>query len=330
MKHLDGKVVVVTGANAGVGFETARQLYEHGATVVLASRDRLRGDAAVAAICGRDSGGDSRAVCMQLDLAHFESVRSFVRQFHERFGRDNLHGLVCSAGVNSAGAKLQGSIRFRDNVNFVFRVNFTSHALLALLLLDDLRASATKLCPSKIVAVSSHMHCFCPPDTQWRSVAADPAASAYSESKLALLLFASALHHREAANHVQCTVVNPGAVASQIWRNSSALIQWLSEALFLTPALGAGPSVSCFLTETHERTPSVRCLAPYVDIARLCGFSACFSLKLQAAMEALGGRLLAFRGPQEWRVSRTAKDRGEAFRLFAEVEELLSEELPKK
>ena len=211
MKHLDGKVVVVTGANAGVGFETARQLYEHGATVVLASRDRLRGDAAVAAICGRDSGGDSRAVCMQLDLAHFESVRSFVRQFHERFGRDNLHGLVCSAGVNSAGAKLQqggsaeDSIRFRDNVNFVFRVNFTSHALLALLLLDD-------FAPARPNLSQQNRRCLLPyalllPARYPMRRLQQTQQPAHRESNWRCCC-SPALHHREAANHVQCTVVN--------------------------------------------------------------------------------------------------------------------------
>merc|ERR1711871_788073 len=159
--------------------------------------------------------------------------------FRQRFGRDNLHGLVCSAGVNSDGAKLQQSSsageNCTENANFVFRVNFTSHALLVLLLLDDLRASGTKRYPSQIVTVSSHMNCFCPPDIQWQSIAADPTASTYSASKLALLLFAGALHHREAENNLRCTVVNPGAVASQIWRNSPALVQWMSETLFLTP-----------------------------------------------------------------------------------------------
>ena len=65
-----------------------------------------------------------------------------------------------------------------------------------------------------------------------------------------------------------------------------------------------------------------------VDIARLCGFSACFSLCFRLQWRRLEEDFAC--GPQEWRVSRTAKDRGEAFRLFAEVEELLSEELPKK
>jgi retinol dehydrogenase-12 len=334
MASLTGKVVIVTGANAGLGFETARQLYALGATVVLAARNKGRGTAAAEALSGRDSSDDARAVYLPLDLAHFQSVRSFVRQFHERFGQSNLHGLVCSAGVNSAGAKLQQEASFpgddngSENANFVFRVNFTSHALLAFLLLDDLRACGTELNPSQIVTVSSHMHCFCPPNIPWQSLAADPSASAYSASKLALLLLASALHRREATNNIQCTAVNPGAVASQIWRNSPALIQWVSDALFLSPSCGARPAVSCFLRRaTPKNYLSARYLTPYFDLVGACGLSTCFPMKLQAVLEAAAGKLLAFRGPQVGRVSRIAMDRSEAARLLAAAEQLVAREL---
>jgi NAD(P)-dependent dehydrogenase (short-subunit alcohol dehydrogenase family) len=215
--------------------------------------------------------------------------------------------------------------------NFVFRVNFTSHALLTFLLLDDLRASGSEMAPSQIVTVSSHMHCFCPPNIPWQSLAADPSASSYSASKLALLLFASALHCREATNNIRCTAVNPGAVASQIWRNSTSLIQRVSDAFFLSPSCGAKPAVSCFLGLDNIREKnddsSVRYLTPYFDLVGACGLSVCFPMKLQAVLEAVAGKLLAFRGPQEGRVSRIAMDRGEASRLLVAAEELVAREL---
>ena len=332
---LCGKTVIVTGANAGVGFQTARQLYDLGATVVLAARNEGRGTAAAAAI-----GGGDRAKYLPLDLATFSSVESFVRKFHDFFGRGNLHGLVCSAGMNSDGAKLQstvtddrGSHASGANGNLVFRVNFTSHALLAFLLLDDLRASGSKQDPSHIVTVSSHMHCFCGSNIEWQSLASDPNASAYSQSKLALLLFARALHRREGPN-VVCTSVNPGAVASQIWRNSASLIQVAAKWLFLSPAEGARPAVAPFVNSLSSRMNEGKSdgfvyMTPYVDVVSACGLSSCVPLKFQAMLEASAGKLLTFQGPQPGRTSKVASDPSEAERLFQAATELTSFEFRK-
>jgi NAD(P)-dependent dehydrogenase (short-subunit alcohol dehydrogenase family) len=91
----DGRVAVVTGANNGLGFETARVLAEHSATVVLAVRDLDKGKQAVARILARTPGAD--LAVQQLDVSSLESVRTAAAELHTTHPRIDL--LVNNAGV---------------------------------------------------------------------------------------------------------------------------------------------------------------------------------------------------------------------------------------
>ncbi len=256
-ERMDGRVVIVTGANTGCGFHSARALHRLGATVVLACRSRERGEAAAAAI-----GGGGRAVFLPLDLSDFATVENFVEAFHARFGRANLHGLVCSAGINSGGAKLQSansstrSSRAK-HANLVFRVNYTSHFLLVRRLLDDLRRSGTADRPSRLVVLSSVMHTSIAPSAEpaWENLAGAAAAAAYSPSKLALHMLATFVDEHEAPHHVRGVAVNPGAVNSDIWRGSSGLTAWAASTFFLTPEQGATTTVAAVASPGLERRP---------------------------------------------------------------------------
>ncbi|EFJ45858.1 hypothetical protein VOLCADRAFT_118225, partial [Volvox carteri f. nagariensis] len=152
-EDLTGKVAIVTGGNAGIGFATAQQLARRGAHVVLACRDKARAEAAVQAIahwtpalpgCGPKATATAsasadhsptgiRVESMDLDLGRLSSVRSFAEEWRRR-GLP-LHLLVCNAGVMAPLEKTLTS----DGLEVQFQVNFLSHWLLTHLLLDHER-----------------------------------------------------------------------------------------------------------------------------------------------------------------------------------------------
>src|SRR4051812_310469 len=93
---MTGKVVVITGANAGIGREAAVALARRGATVVMTARSELRGGRAREYVRSRSRAGD-RVVLLDLDLASFASIRSFAEEVLDRF--DRLDVLVNNAGA---------------------------------------------------------------------------------------------------------------------------------------------------------------------------------------------------------------------------------------
>src|SRR5256885_15263624 len=132
MGELDGRTVLVTGANAGIGLATARALAEGGGRVYVASRSRDKGEAAVAAI--KASSGRDSVWFLPLDLADLESVRSCASAFLAL--GEPLHVLVNNAGVGGAhGLTTQG-------VELTFGINHLGHFALMQLLLERLTQSA--------------------------------------------------------------------------------------------------------------------------------------------------------------------------------------------
>lgn len=138
---LSGKVAIVTGANAGIGYATARKLAERGAHVVLACRSKERGQqaatelSAVPPLLGCAPGSVEFS---PLDLSSLSSVRDFARRFN-RAGRA-LDVLVCNAGIMSPPQRLVSE----DGLELQFQVNFLSHWLLAHELLSEQRRRRAK------------------------------------------------------------------------------------------------------------------------------------------------------------------------------------------
>nr|XP_045748060.1 WW domain-containing oxidoreductase [Mirounga angustirostris] len=144
-RDFTGKVVVVTGANSGIGFETAKSFALHGAHVILACRNVTRASEAVSQILGE--WHKAKVEAMTLDLALLRSVQHFAQAFKAK--NLSLHVLVC----NGAAFALPWSLT-KDGLETTFQVNHLGHFYLVQLLQDVLCRSA----PARVVVVSSESH----------------------------------------------------------------------------------------------------------------------------------------------------------------------------
>jgi retinol dehydrogenase-14 len=139
-KAMKDKTCLITGGTSGVGRSIAMGCATAGASVVITSRDRARGEQAAKAI--RESSGNPRVEALQADISSLESVRALVRAF--RAGHSALHLL----SLNAAALPLARDIT-QDGYERVFATSYLGHFALATLLEDLLRASA----PSRVIAV---------------------------------------------------------------------------------------------------------------------------------------------------------------------------------
>ncbi|XP_071790150.1 retinol dehydrogenase 12-like isoform X2 [Asterias amurensis] len=210
---LDGKTVIVTGGNSGIGKTTALDLARRGARVILACRNLQKAEDVAKDI--KSSTGNSQVVVRRLDLSSLQSVREFAQQIIET--EDRLDILINNAGV---AVVKEGSVT-KDNFDFVFGTNHFGHFLLTNLLLDLVKKSALK----RVVTVSSWVHAFAPEPNMTRedpNVAnfLYPHLEKYPSSKLANVLFARELAKREKASGLISTSNHPGAIYTPILKTS--------------------------------------------------------------------------------------------------------------
>ncbi len=198
--NLTGKTAVVTGANSGLGYQTALRLAEHGALVILACRNQQRGEQAVQAIKTEVPGANVEL--MELDLASLKSIRAFAETFQSNY--DQLDVLVNNGGVMGLRRTLT-----EDGFEMQLGVNYLGHFALTGLLLDSLSAAPA----GRVVTVGSRMHA--DGAINWDDLMSEQTYDnwgAYSQSKLADLMFAFELQRRlEAAGSSVISIsVHPG------------------------------------------------------------------------------------------------------------------------
>jgi NAD(P)-dependent dehydrogenase (short-subunit alcohol dehydrogenase family) len=235
---MQGRTVLVTGANSGIGLETAAALAAKGARVVLTARDPAKGKSAVEEIRRRHPDADVYA--MELDLARLADVRSFAACFLERFPQ--LHVLV-----NNAGVALDRRSVTADGFETMFQVNHLGPFLLTNLLLDRLKRSA----PARIVNVASEAHRFSRLDfDDFQSERGFRGMRAYLRTKLCNILFTRELAGRLPGTGVTANSLHPGGrpVRTRIARDGDthglfAVGAGISAPFFLSPAKGAETSV---------------------------------------------------------------------------------------
>jgi NAD(P)-dependent dehydrogenase (short-subunit alcohol dehydrogenase family) len=203
MTTMQGKTVLITGGNTGIGKATATELARMGAAVTITSRDMAKGEAAVADI-RRASGSDAVDV-MRLDLASLAEVRRFAAEYLA--GHPRLHVLI-----NNAGLVLSDRSETVDGFETTFGVNHLGHFLLTHLLLDRLKESA----PARIVVLSSDAHrgVFGLDFDDLQARRKYRGLQVYCRSKLANALFTLELAERLRGTGVTVNAVHPGVVRS--------------------------------------------------------------------------------------------------------------------
>lgn len=245
MGDMDGKVVVITGGNTGIGKETAVQLAQKGATVAITSRSIEKGAAAAADIQQR--GGVNEVAVFGLDLGSFASIRDCAAAILAKF--DRLDVLV-----NNGGAMLSDQRQTVEGFEMTVGANHLGTFLLTQLLLPRLRETGK----ARVVTVGSIAHrgasnvelADFQEQSNYRGM------TAYSKSKLANILFARELAAREkaAGSDVSAFAVHPGGVRTEfgLGGDGSSLIQFglkiayaLPSPFYISASAGAGPSVYC-------------------------------------------------------------------------------------
>jgi NAD(P)-dependent dehydrogenase (short-subunit alcohol dehydrogenase family) len=206
----DGKSCIVTGANTGIGYETARALARKGAHVILACRDQGRGTAAAEDLSREGPRGHVELAI--LDLADLDSIRAFSDRFMDN--NDKLDLLI-----NNAGVMMCPECRTRQGYELQFGVNHLGHFALTVLLLPCLRAAAR----ARVVTVSSRAHrsgkvVF--EDLHFRQRGYD-AMAAYAQSKLANLLFTFEMQRRleRAGGRTIAVAAHPGWTKTGLTRH---------------------------------------------------------------------------------------------------------------
>jgi len=234
---MQGKHVLITGGNTGIGKATAVELARMGASVTITSRDPVKGEAAVADI-RRQSGSDAVKV-MRLDLASLADVRRFAAEYLA--GHPRLDVLI-----NNAGLVLSDRTETVDGFETTFGVNHLGHFLLTHLLLDRLKESA----PARIVVLSSDAHRAARgldfDDLQARR--SYRGLPVYCRSKLANALFTIELAERLRGTGVTVNAVHPGVVRSGFaldgdTRGVYRFLVGLAGRFMLSPEDGARTSI---------------------------------------------------------------------------------------
>jgi len=232
MKDLAGKVMMITGANTGIGRVTAEVLASRGARVILACRSEEKTRPVLAAIA--EAGGDASFV--QLDLADLDSVRACAAKVLEE--ETPLHVLINNAGL----AGLRGQTK--QGFELVFGTNHLGHFLLTELLLPRLRKSA----PARIVNVSSGSHYKAKGidfDALKKKTATVTTMPEYEVSKLANVLFTKELARGRAGEGVHSYALHPGMVASDAWREIPWPVRSIMKMFMITNEEGAETTLHC-------------------------------------------------------------------------------------
>jgi NAD(P)-dependent dehydrogenase (short-subunit alcohol dehydrogenase family) len=207
---LEGRVCLVTGATAGLGRATTLELARQGVRVVLAARDRVRGEAARDAI--RRATGNEAVELLEVDLSSLASVRAAAGRFLER--HDRLHALISDAAV-FAGARRETP----EGFELMLATNYLGPFLLTNLLLETLRASA----PARILIVTAPPYGLQLDFEDLQSARDFKPVRAFGVSKLCDLLFAGELGRRLEGTGVTANGYYPGLMRTSLMREGPAI-----------------------------------------------------------------------------------------------------------
>lgn len=243
--RLDGKVVVITGSNTGIGKETALELSRRGAELVLACRDMGKAEEAAKEIM-KETG--NKVTTLKLDLGSLTSIRTAVQELK------TCHPLIHIL-INNAGIMTCPEWKTEDGFEMQFGVNHLGHFLWTVLLLDNIKKAA----PSRIINLSSLAHEN--GKMHWDDLMMTKNYTpirAYNQSKLANILFTKELAKRLEGTGVVAFCLHPGVVQTELARYTGesysscveCCLHCLAPIFFKTAEMGAQTSIYCATEES--------------------------------------------------------------------------------
>ncbi|XP_028263545.1 retinol dehydrogenase 13-like [Parambassis ranga] len=246
---IKGKTVVITGANTGIGKETARELAKRGGRIIMGCRDMQKCEATAKEIRGNTL--NPHVYACHLDLASMKSIQEFAEKINQEEKRVDIL-------INNAGVMRCPAWKTEDGFDMQFGINHLGHFLLTNLLLDKLKESA----PSRVINLASLAHIVGKMDFEdlnWEKKKFDT-KQAYCQSKLANVLFTRELAKRLQGTGVAVNAVHPGVVATELGRHtglhqsvfSSSVLSPFFSLLVKSPELGAQPSIYLAVSEEME------------------------------------------------------------------------------
>jgi len=237
-----GRITIITGANTGIGLETAKMLALKGANVVLACRNLEKGKTAIERILAEKPSG--KVTLEALDLSDLESVKTFAEWFAGAHDRLDLL-------IENAGVMIPPFSQTKQNFELQFGTNHLGHFALAARLFPLL----AKTPASRLVVVSSTAQNFGKidfDDLNWEKRSYSP-FRAYGQSKLANIMFTLELSRRlaEAGSQVRVTAAHPGYTATDLQRHSS-FASFFNPLVAMKPHDGALPTLRAAVDPAAE------------------------------------------------------------------------------
>jgi len=232
-----GKIIIVTGANAGLGYETTLALAEKEATVIMACRSASKANAAKAKIVKAVPNAD--LYILPIDLTDLDSVRDFAKTFLTTFPKLDVL-------INNAGVMVPPYTKTKDGFELQMGANYFGHFLLTGLLLERLNKTPN----SRVVSLSSLAHIqgsinF--EDIHWEQSYSKMVA--YRQSKLACLMFALELQKRldQSNSSIISVAAHPGISPTELARHLSTIMYYamlpLVSFISHSPSKGALPTL---------------------------------------------------------------------------------------
>ncbi len=236
-----GRTILITGANSGIGFETAKALAAKNGEIVLAVRDLEKGEAAKALILTEHN--NAKIQVMLLDLMKLESVKSFAESFKKAHSKLDLL-------INNAGIMVPPYEKTVDGFESQFGTNHLGHFALTAQLFEVLKGTPN----SRIVNVSSNAHKMGTlnfDDLSWEN-RRYIAWKAYGDSKIANLYFSYELSRRIQASKLQVlvTAAHPGLTRTNLAK--SKLLRGLNVLIAQSMEMGALPTLMAAVEPTAQ------------------------------------------------------------------------------
>ncbi|TAQ85872.1 hypothetical protein B7494_g5827 [Chlorociboria aeruginascens] len=268
---LSGKVIVITGANSGVGYELAKMLYGKGGSVYIASRSPKKIEEAIASIQAQSPKSKGKLSPLKLDLADLSTIKQSAEELLAK--EDRLHVIVHNAGVMTPPVGSKTSLGH----DLEMGTNCLGPFLFNRFLEPTLKRTAASSEPRtvRIVWLTSLINIMTPQGgiifdekTGGPKVLSNPMEN-YMESKIGNVFFAAVTAERLASDGILSLSVNPGLMKTELQRNGPAAMRIIMKALFKGPQYGAYSELYAGFSPDIKSEDSGKLIVPWGRIGTI-------------------------------------------------------------